>query len=143
VNAGVRAESPLAVHHLHEIECRFHADRRMSQLQHRAVTEQLDEPPTVARRGSVGNRWSEVAATTADSSPRSRVIERDLDLFGQTVNLASRIADAAGPGEVLASEAVAEAAGHAAFGFERIEDAQLKGLPGLVPLFRVTRIASA
>jgi adenylate cyclase len=71
------------------------------------------------------------------------VIERDLDLFGQTVNLASRIADAAGPGEVLASEAVAEAAGHAAFGFERIEDAQLKGLPGLVPLFRVTRIASA
>ena len=34
------------------------------------------------------------------------VIERDLDVFGQTVNLASRIADVAGPGEVLASEAV-------------------------------------
>ena len=33
------------------------------------------------------------------------VIERDLDVFGQTVNLASRIADVAGPGEVLASEA--------------------------------------
>jgi class 3 adenylate cyclase len=71
------------------------------------------------------------------------VIERDLDVFGQTVNLASRIADVAEPGEVLASEAVAEAAGHAPFGFERIEDAELKGLPGPVTLFRVTRNGSA
>jgi class 3 adenylate cyclase len=67
------------------------------------------------------------------------VIERDLDVFGQTVNLASRIADAAGPGEVLASEAVVKAAGNAAFRFERIDDAALKGLPGPVALFRVTR----
>ena len=70
------------------------------------------------------------------------VIERDLDVFGQTVNLASRIADTAGPGEVLASEGVAEAAGDGTFGFERIQDAQLQGLPGPVPLFRVTRDAS-
>jgi class 3 adenylate cyclase len=69
------------------------------------------------------------------------VIERDLDVFGQTVNLASRIADAAGPGEVLASDAVAEAAGHSAFGFEPVGDAQLKGLPSPVALFRVTRSA--
>jgi adenylate cyclase len=71
------------------------------------------------------------------------VIERDLDVFGQTVNLASRIADAAGPGEVLASGSVAEAARDAAFGFERIEDAELKGLPDPVALFRVTRTGSA
>jgi adenylate cyclase len=71
------------------------------------------------------------------------VIERDLDVFGQTVNLASRIADAAGPGEVLASEAVVETAGNAVFGFERIEDADLKGLPGPVALFRVTRSGPA
>jgi adenylate cyclase len=67
------------------------------------------------------------------------VIERDLDVFGQTVNLASRIADAAGPGEVLASEAVAEAAGDGTFAFERIEEIDLKGLLEPVPLFRVTR----
>ena len=67
------------------------------------------------------------------------VIQRDLDVFGQTVNLASRIADVAAPGEVLASEAVTGATGDAAFGFERIDDADLKGLPGPVPLFRVTR----
>ena len=70
------------------------------------------------------------------------VIERDLDVFGQTVNLASRIADAAGPGEVLASEAVAEVAGDGAFGFERVDDADLDGIPDRVTLFRVTREAT-
>jgi class 3 adenylate cyclase len=71
------------------------------------------------------------------------VIERDLDVFGQTVNRASRLAGVAGPGEVLASEDVAEAARDAALGFERIEDAELKGLPGPVALFRVTRTGFA
>ncbi len=71
------------------------------------------------------------------------VIERDLDVFGQTVNLASRIAEVAGPGEVLASEAVAETVRDRAFEFERIEDAQLKGLPGPIALFRATRTGSA
>jgi class 3 adenylate cyclase len=68
------------------------------------------------------------------------VIERDLDVFGQTVNLASRIADAAGAGEVLTSEAVAEAAGNG-FGFERIEDAELKGVPEPIALFRAIRMS--
>lgn len=67
------------------------------------------------------------------------VIERDLDVFGQTVNLASRIADAAAPGEVLASDVVAEAVGDAPFRFERIDDADLKGVPNPVALYRVIR----
>jgi class 3 adenylate cyclase len=67
------------------------------------------------------------------------VIERDLDVFGQTVNLASRIADAAGPGEVLVSEAVARASSDAAFGFEAIGDAELDGVPHPIPLFRASR----
>ncbi len=67
------------------------------------------------------------------------VIERDFDVFGQTVNLASRIADAASPGEVLASEAVAEAASDGTFAFERIQEVDLKGLPEPVALYRVTR----
>jgi class 3 adenylate cyclase len=73
------------------------------------------------------------------------VIERDLDVFGQTVNLASRIADVAGPGEVLASRAVVEQAGDgdAPYWFEQIEDAELKGVPDSVALFRVTRSRSA
>jgi adenylate cyclase len=72
------------------------------------------------------------------------VIERDLDVFGQTVNLASRIADVAGPGEVLASRAVVEQAGDgdAPYWFEQIEDANLKGVSDSVALFRVTRSRS-
>jgi adenylate cyclase len=69
------------------------------------------------------------------------VIERDLDVFGETVNLASRIADAARPGVVLTSEAVARAADSGTFHFERIHDAALKGLPGPIALYRVSRHA--
>jgi adenylate cyclase len=67
------------------------------------------------------------------------LIERDLDVFGQTVNLASRIADVAAPGEVLASEAVVEAAADDRFGYERIDDVLLEGLPSPVALYRVSR----
>lgn len=67
------------------------------------------------------------------------VIERDLDVYGQTVNLASRIADAASRGEVLASEAVAESAGDGVFAFEPIPKVNLEGIPDPVPLYRVTR----
>jgi adenylate cyclase len=72
------------------------------------------------------------------------VIERDLDVFGQTVNLASRIADVAGPDEVLASRAVVEQVGNGdvPYWFEQIEDADLKGVPDSVALFRVTRFRS-
>jgi adenylate cyclase len=69
------------------------------------------------------------------------VIERDLDVFGHTANLASRIADVAGPGEVLASEAVVEATADDRFGFERTEDARLKGVQSPVALYRVSRSA--
>ena len=67
------------------------------------------------------------------------MIERDLDVFGRTVNLASRIADVAQAGEVLASDAVAAAARNGSYGFEPLENANLKGIPEPVPLFRVTR----
>jgi adenylate cyclase len=67
------------------------------------------------------------------------VIERDLDVFGQTVNIASRIADVARPGDVLASQAVAEASQGAPFSFDRIADTELKGLPTPVAIYRVTR----
>jgi class 3 adenylate cyclase len=55
------------------------------------------------------------------------------------MNLASPIADAAGPGDVLASEAVVRTSEDAAFAFERTEDVELKGLPEPIPLFRVRR----
>jgi adenylate cyclase len=64
------------------------------------------------------------------------IIERDLDLFGRTVNLAARIAGAAGPGDVLVSEAVAEAVEDAGFRFERADEVELKGITERARLFR-------
>jgi class 3 adenylate cyclase len=66
------------------------------------------------------------------------VIERDRDLFGRTVNLASRIAEAANPGEVLATQAVVDAVNDSALRFEPADGGELKGIPGPVPLFRAT-----
>jgi adenylate cyclase len=66
------------------------------------------------------------------------VIERDLDLFGRTVNLASRLSDAAGPGEVLVSEAVVDAVDERSFRFEPVPIAELKGIPDPPSLFRMT-----
>jgi class 3 adenylate cyclase len=65
------------------------------------------------------------------------LIERDLDLFGRTVNLASRLAEAAGPGEVLVSEAVRDAVDHSTVRFERTEGTVLKGITEPTPVFRV------
>ena len=91
-------------------------------------------------RSTSWRRWRPTARSRRTrASTAGPVIERDLDIFGQTVNLASRIADAAGPGEVFASEAVMDEAGAATFSFERTGEVHLKGLPEPIPLFRVHR----
>lgn len=64
------------------------------------------------------------------------VIERDLDLFGRTVNLASRIAGIAEPGEVLVSEAVVDMAKDLDVRFEPTDSRPLKGVSEPVALFR-------
>jgi adenylate cyclase len=64
------------------------------------------------------------------------VIERDLDLFGRTVNLASRLAEAAGPGQVLVSRAVRDAVDSPEVRFERADGIVLKGISEQTPLFR-------
>jgi class 3 adenylate cyclase len=55
-------------------------------------------------------------------------IEEDGDFFGQTVILASRIADRAGGGEILVSETVAKAVANDSF--DEGTEAELKGLIG-------------
>jgi adenylate cyclase len=70
------------------------------------------------------------------------VIERDIDLFGRTVNLASRIADAASPGEVLTSETVVRNLDRDRFRFEAVAQAELKGIAEPTTLYRVRRHGS-
>lgn len=70
------------------------------------------------------------------------VFQRDRDLFGRTVNLASRIAARAGPGEVVVSVEVADLTGSDPAGseglrFEEVPAASLKGFDEPVRLFRL------
>jgi adenylate cyclase len=63
------------------------------------------------------------------------------DYFGQTVNVASRIADFARPGEVLVSRDAVDAAGGALSDvrFEGIGPVELKGLEAPIELFAARR----
>src|SRR4029077_16404718 len=58
------------------------------------------------------------------------------DYFGQTVNLSARIADYARPGEVLVSQAVADASLGIGISFADIGPVELKGVSGTVHLLR-------
>jgi adenylate cyclase len=62
------------------------------------------------------------------------VLFQEGDYYGQTVNLASRIADYARPGEVLVSQAVVDAAGDVGAAFNEIGPVELKGIADAVRL---------
>lgn len=68
------------------------------------------------------------------------VIERDGDVFGRTVNLASRISTRAGAGEVLVTSDVVESIGsEASIMFAPIGPVELRGVAAPVRLFRAQR----
>ncbi|MGH9018362.1 MAG: adenylate/guanylate cyclase domain-containing protein, partial [Acidimicrobiales bacterium] len=69
------------------------------------------------------------------------VVARQGDYYGEVVNLASRLADLAIPGEVLADENIRSAAGDGALVFEGAGRRQLKGFEGPVPVYSVQRRA--
>ena len=62
------------------------------------------------------------------------VLFQEGDYFGQTVNLSARIGEYAGPGEVLVSQAVAEASEGKGIRFGDIGPVELKGVSGPVHL---------
>jgi len=62
------------------------------------------------------------------------VVLQEGDYYGQTVNMASRIAEYARPGEVLVSQAVVDATGVDALTFSPIGPVDLKGVAGSVAL---------
>jgi adenylate cyclase len=65
------------------------------------------------------------------------VIFQEGDYYGQTVNMASRIAEYARPGEVLVSQEVVDAAGGAHVQFREIGPVELKGVSGAMRLYAV------
>ena len=71
------------------------------------------------------------------------MMEHDGDYYGNTVNLASRIAGQAEAGEVLVSAPVLRNTPGPRFDFEALEPAQLKGIDRPVELYRVVARAGA
>jgi adenylate cyclase len=67
------------------------------------------------------------------------VLSQQGDYFGQTVNLASRIAEYARPGEVLVSQDVVDASAGVEASFTEIGPVELKGVPGVVRLHAAHR----
>ena len=65
------------------------------------------------------------------------VIFQDGDYFGQTVNIASRIAEYARPGEVVVSEEVVTASAGAELDFREIGPVELKGVSTALRLYSV------
>ena len=70
------------------------------------------------------------------------VLFQEGDYFGQTVNVASRIAEYARPGEVLVSQAVVDASPGANATFTEIGPVELKGDSGAIQLLAAHRGAS-
>ncbi len=67
------------------------------------------------------------------------VIFQEGDYYGQTVNVASRIADYARPGEVLVTETVVDASAGADVVFRDVGPVDLKGVAGAVRLYAARR----
>ena len=67
------------------------------------------------------------------------------DLVGHDVNLAARIVDVAGPGEVLVSEPVRELVRRAgtALRLDELGPVVMKGIPDAVPLYRAAALDSS
>jgi class 3 adenylate cyclase len=62
---------------------------------------------------------------------------RGKDVSGIAVNIAARVADRAGPGEVVVSRTVTDLVAGSGLAFTACGEAELKGVPGLWPLFSV------
>ena len=66
-------------------------------------------------------------------------VDRNDDLFGSTVNLASRICDVADAGQILVSELVHDLGLKEGFAFFPAGTRDLKGFPGSKTLFQLDR----
>ena len=87
-------------------------------------------PPTARTTSSRRSRW----ASRADEA-----ISRGGDLFGHSVNLASRVTSTARPGSVLVTEEVKDAAGEDGYRYSFAGERKLKGVKEPQKLFRARR----
>jgi adenylate cyclase len=75
--------------------------------------------------------------TGAGGGQAGPVIFRDGDVYGRTVNVASRIADQARAGEILTSHETVERVNGGEVSFEQARSVELQGVERPVTLYRV------
>jgi adenylate cyclase len=98
--------------------------------------------PTAAVRAALEMSEGAPAAglpTTHIGIQSGPVVFQDGDVYGRTVNVASRIADFAEAGDILTTEETMRQVDDAEIGWARIGPAELKGVAGAVTLYRATR----
>jgi class 3 adenylate cyclase len=69
-------------------------------------------------------------------------VDHNDDLFGTTVNLASRICEAAEPGHILTSDVVRDLGGEQGFSFDQGRELELDGFRGVTRVFELMRAPS-
>lgn len=70
------------------------------------------------------------------------MLRRDGDYFGTAVNIASRVADAAGPGEVVVTRRVVDAWQGESVTFDSLGHVPVKNVDEPVEMFRVGSVAA-
>jgi adenylate cyclase len=68
---------------------------------------------------------------------------REGDYFGPLVNLLSRMVKIGNPNDLIVTEEVAKELAPSDWSVEALEPTELRGIEGLVPVFRVERVSSA
>jgi class 3 adenylate cyclase len=90
--------------------------------------------------------------TASGSTPELRVriglaagepVDHNDDMFGSTVNLASRLCDAAQPGQILVSQLVRDLGVERGFTFRDAGERVLKGFPFPVAVFELERVVAS
>jgi adenylate cyclase len=101
----------------------------------------FDDPAGAIRSGLelVEQTESAISVPARIGINAGAVIVQEGDYFGRTVNVAARIADYAGPRDVLVSEEARESADVGDIVFELVGDVPLKGVSRPVRLHRATR----
>ncbi len=101
----------------------------------------FDEPESAIRSGLalIEQAQKAISVPARIGINAGPVIVQEGDYYGRTVNVAARIADYAGPHEVLVSDAAVRGSGMDEGAFELVGDVPLKGISAAVRLHRAKR----
>ena len=114
-----------------------------------SATEAILSAAEIQRRGITNERRAAAATSASAELPMrigistGEVVTHDGDVYGDCVNVASRLQSLASPGEVYFSEASYQTMNRAEVRHECVGEVQLKGVLEKVRVFRALQVESA